>query len=138
MLPHYLWRDFSQVLYDLQEAGYPFEDSWFAPHYEFRFPAIGAVRYDGVLIELRTAIEPWYVLGEEPAGGGTVRFVDSSIERLEVHVQGFDSRRHQILCNGWIVPLRECGSPDTWAPAFATERGNPLRASTPPYRFIRR
>ncbi len=115
MLPHYLWRDFSQVLYDLQEAGYPFEDSWFAPHYEFRFPAIGAVRYDGVLIELRTAIEPWYVLGEEPAGGGTVRFVDSSIERLEVHVQGFDSRRHQILCNGWIVPLRECGSPDTWA-----------------------
>lgn len=114
MLPQYLWRDFQNVLYEMQRDGFELEESWFAPHFEFRFPAIGSVHYDGVHIALRSAIEPWYVLGEEPGGGGTVRFVDSSVERIEIVAKGFDGYRHQILCNGWIVPLQECGSPDVW------------------------
>ena len=87
---------------------------------------MGDVEYDGVSIELRTAIEPWYVLGEEPAGGGTVRFVDSSVERLEVKTIGLDPSKHQLLCNGIQIPLRTAGDSSTrvagiryraWAPA---------------------
>ncbi|XZE45519.1 DUF2126 domain-containing protein [Pirellulaceae bacterium SH467] len=111
MLPHYLWKDFQSVLHTLQSAGWDWEETWFASHYEFRFPPIGMVEYDNVGIHLRTAIEPWYVMGEEPAGGGTVRFVDSSVERLEVKALGLDPARHRILCNGLQLPLQPTGSP---------------------------
>ncbi|MFN7333577.1 MAG: transglutaminase family protein, partial [bacterium] len=79
MLPHFVWQDFRSVLYYLQQTGWEWEEPWFASHFEFRFPVIGAVEYDNVQIQLRTAIEPWYVLGEEAGGGGTVRYVDSSV-----------------------------------------------------------
>ena len=82
LLPYYVERDFDWVVDALQRAGYPLRAEWFDPHLEFRFPVYGRVNYDGVEIELRQAIEPWYVLGEEPGGGGTTRFVDSSVERL--------------------------------------------------------
>ncbi len=113
MLPQLLWRDMLEVINHLQHHGWEIEDSWFAPHFEFRFPTIGNVEYDRVQIQLRTAVEPWYVLGEEPAGGATVRFVDSSVERLEVLVVGADPERHRVLCNGWQVPLAEFGRPGT-------------------------
>jgi uncharacterized protein (DUF2126 family)/transglutaminase-like putative cysteine protease len=113
MLPHYQWRDLQSVLLHLQQDGWAWEESWFAAHYEFRFPSIGSVQYDGVSIQLRTAIEPWYVLGEEPGGGGTVRYVDSSIERLEVKTTGLDPDRHQVLCNGIKVPSMNAGDPST-------------------------
>jgi uncharacterized protein (DUF2126 family)/transglutaminase-like putative cysteine protease len=125
MLPHFLIRDMQSVLFHLQQDGWQWEDSWFAPHYEFRFPFIGQVEYFGATICLRTAIEPWYVLGEEPGGGGTVRYVDSSVERLEVKVSGLDTTRFKVLCNGVILPLQETGDPATlvagvryraWAP----------------------
>ena len=125
MLPHFLWRDLQDVLGYLQMDGWSWEDNWFAPHFEFRFPSIGSVEYDGVSIQLRHAIEPWYVLGEEPAGGATARFVDSSVERLEVKTTGLDLNRHQLLCNGIRVPLQFGGDQSTqvagvryraWAP----------------------
>ena len=106
MLPHYLLRDLQDVLRLLQQSGFEWEDSWFASHFEFRFPNIGTVEYDGVSIQLRTAIEPWYVLGEEPAGGATVRFVDSSVERLEIKTIGLDPSKHHLLCNGIRIPLQ--------------------------------
>lgn len=114
MLPHFLLRDLRAVLLQLQEDGWAWEESWFAPHYEFRFPFIGQVEYFGVTICLRSAIEPWYVLGEEPAGGGTVRFVDSSVERLEVKVRGLDCERYKVVCNQRILPLQPTGEPDTY------------------------
>lgn len=114
LLPHYLWQDLREVLIYLQSDGWGWEDAWFAPHFEFRFPAIGSVECFGTTIQLRSAIEPWYVLGEEPAGGGTARFVDSSIERMEVQVQGFDARRLQLLCNGIVVPLQPTGVPGSF------------------------
>jgi uncharacterized protein (DUF2126 family) len=126
MLPHFLWHDLQDVLRQLQGDGWEWEDAWFASHFEFRFPSIGHVEYDGVGIELRTAIEPWYVLGEEPAGGSTVRFVDSSVERLEVRTVGLDPTKHQLLCNGIRVPLQYAHDSSThvagvryraWAPA---------------------
>ena len=114
MLPYFVANDFRDVLDDLRRAGYPFEPDWFAPHFEFRYPVFGRVNYAGVAIELRQAIEPWYVLGEEPAGGGTARYVDSSVERLQVKVEGLTSDRYIVTCNGRRVPLQSTGVRGEW------------------------
>jgi uncharacterized protein (DUF2126 family)/transglutaminase-like putative cysteine protease len=104
MLRHFIESDFEDVLRELREAGYAFEPDWFAPHLEFRFPLIGSVSAAGVDIELRHALEPWNVLGEEASGSGTVRNVDSSVERLQVKVSGATGDRYLVLCNGRRVP----------------------------------
>ena len=111
MLPHFVWQDFRDVLRDMRMAGFDFDDSWFAAHYEFRFPLYGSVQYGDIQLELRQALEPWHVLGEEGAAGGTTRTVDSSLERLQVCVQGMEGSRHVISCNGHAVPLRATGVP---------------------------
>ena len=97
MLPHFVAQDFADVLDDVRRAGYGFAPDWFAPHHEFRFPLIGKVAYRGIEIELRHALEPWHVLGEEAGSGGTARFVDSSVERLQVKLAGAVGERHRLL-----------------------------------------
>ena len=106
LLPHFVEHDFDMVLADLNRNGYGIEKEWFAPHIEFRFPVYGRVTYDGMEIELRQAIEPWYVLGEEGTPSGTVRHVDSSVERLQVRVRNLVSERYRVTCNGRLLPLR--------------------------------
>ncbi len=110
LLPHFVWQDFREVINDLNRAGYAIDAAWFLPHREFRFPVYGRIQHSGIEIELRQAIEPWHVLGEEPGAGGAVRFVDSSVERLEVRVNGFTGERFLVLCNGRRVPLRPTGT----------------------------
>jgi uncharacterized protein (DUF2126 family)/transglutaminase-like putative cysteine protease len=110
MLPHFCETDFRDVVRDLRDAGYPFEFDWFAPHFEFRFPCVGDLEQRDLQIELRTALEPWHVLGEEPGGGGTVRYVDSSLERLQIKARGFAGDRFAITCNGHRVPLHPTGT----------------------------
>jgi uncharacterized protein (DUF2126 family)/transglutaminase-like putative cysteine protease len=107
MLPHYVEHDFTGVLEELAQLGFHLEKSWFAPHLEFRFPKIGEVTLDGITVELRHALEPWHVLGEEPAAGGTVRYVDSSPERLQARVRGWVDERYILACNGHAVPLTQ-------------------------------
>ncbi len=110
MLPYYVWHDFKDVVCDLQRAGYPLDLEWYKPFYEFRFPHYGTIVADGgIQLDLRTAIEPWHVLGEEVTSQGTARYVDSSVERLEVRVQGMTGERHVVSCNGRRVPLRPTG-----------------------------
>jgi uncharacterized protein (DUF2126 family)/transglutaminase-like putative cysteine protease len=105
MLPHYVAQDFGDVLGELTRAGFPFDSSFFSPQFEFRFPLYGRVQAGGVELELRHALEPWHVMGEEPGPGGVVRFVDSSVERLQVLVRGALGDRHLVTCNGRAVPL---------------------------------
>ena len=114
MLPHFVADDFRGVLDDLRRAGYPFEGDWFAPHFEFRYPVLGRVTYAGIELELRQATEPWYVLGEEPGGGGTARYVDSSVERLQVKVDGLGGDRFVVTCNGRSLPLHSTGVRGQW------------------------
>ena len=106
MLPHPVKQDFNDVLNALQQAGFPVSMDFFHPHFEFRFPIFGKVNCGEIEIELRQALEPWHVLGEEPGGGGTVRYVDSSVERLQVKVSGMTGQRHIVTCNGRRVPLQ--------------------------------
>jgi uncharacterized protein (DUF2126 family)/transglutaminase-like putative cysteine protease len=110
MLPHFCETDFKDVIRDLRDAGYPFEIDWFAPHFEFRFPRIGDLEQRDIHLELRTALEPWHVLGEEPGGGGTVRYVDSSLERLQVKAKGLTGDRFAITVGGYRLPLHPTGT----------------------------
>ena len=109
MLPSFVEQDFADVLAELQMAGFDFKPEWFAPHFEFRFPYVGEVQTAGVRLTLRGALEPWHVMGEEGAPGGTVRYVDSSMERLEVRVTGLNGNRHAITVNGRPLPLHPTG-----------------------------
>jgi uncharacterized protein (DUF2126 family) len=127
-LPTFIWMDLRDVLEEMREAGHAFDDKWFAPHFEFRFPLVGEVQSHGVELHLRNALEPWHVMGEEGAPGGTVRYVDSSLERIEVRVTGLNESRHAITVNGRALPLQPTGTAGefvagvrykAWAPASA-------------------
>ena len=110
MLPYFIERDFADVIAEQNGAGFPLAAEWFAPHFEFRFPRCGDFAMFGAEVELRQALEPWHVMGEEGAAGGAVRYVDSSVERLQVKVTGLAPDRYALTCNGRCIPLRPTGT----------------------------
>ncbi len=112
LLPHFLIHDIADVAADLRAHGIAFETSWLDPFTEFRFPRIGTAVFDGVEIELRGAIEPWNTLGEEAAAAGTARYVDSSVERIQIRIIGADRHRYVVTANGYPVPLLATDNPD--------------------------
>ncbi|MEM9399605.1 MAG: transglutaminase family protein [Verrucomicrobiota bacterium] len=109
MLPHFVMNDMTDICEDMDQWGMPFDTNWFAPHYDFRYPKYGEVDYRGMSLELRQALEPWHVLGESAAEGGTVRYVDSSVERVQVKLSGLVKERYALACNGYRVPLTPTG-----------------------------
>jgi uncharacterized protein (DUF2126 family)/transglutaminase-like putative cysteine protease len=126
MLPHFIWKDFLEVLADLERAGFGIDPAWFEPHYEFRFPVCGTFHQAGLEVEVRTALEPWHVLGETGVIGGTARYVDSSLERIQVRVRGDMAERYAVACNGWTLPLTPVDGP------FDQVAGVRFRAWRPP------
>ncbi|MFT4211202.1 MAG: transglutaminase family protein [Microbacterium sp.] len=114
LLPQGAAHDIAEVVADLRAAGIAFEETWLDPFTEFRFPRIGLARLAAgaqgpIELELRQAVEPWHVLGEEAASGGTARYVDSSVERVQVTVRGVDPAKHLVTCQSVPVPLTSTG-----------------------------
>ncbi len=131
LLPWWVTTDIGDVVDDLQAHGYRFERSWLDPFLEFRFPRLGSVTVAGVSLELRAAIEPWHVLGEEVDEGGTARYVDSSVERLQVRVEGLTEGRFVVTCNRVPVPLQPTGTPGTFVAGIRYRAWKPPSALHP-------
>lgn len=125
LLSTFVRMDFADVMTEMRQAGFDFQDAWFAPHFEFRFPLVGQVRHMGVELSLRNALEPWHVMGEEGATSGTVRYVDSSLERLEVNVSGFNESRYALTCNGRPLPLQSTGTTGEFVAGIRYKAWNP-------------
>ncbi|MES2264421.1 MAG: transglutaminase family protein [Pseudomonadota bacterium] len=131
MLPHFVAQDIRDVARDLRASGYAFDEHWFDPFIEFRFPRFGTVVYEGVEMELRQAIEPWHVLGEEMSAGGTARYVDSSVERMQLLVRGLTGGRHVVACNGRMLPLHPTGVPGEYVAGVRFRAWSPWSALHP-------
>ena len=110
LLPTFIRQDLQDVLAQLRQSGFDFDPHWFAPHFEFRFPLAGELQALGMELTLRCALEPWHVMGEQGAVGGTVRYVDSSLERMEVKVTGLNPSRYALTVNGRPLPLQSTGT----------------------------
>lgn len=131
LLEHYVREDIQQVVDDLNELGYPFQMSWLEPFFEFRFPFYGKIEVGNLRLELSMAIEPWNVLGEEMSSGGTARFVDSSVEKIQLKVFGFVEERYSILCNGVKVPLRSTSTKGVYVAGVKYKAWSPPSALHP-------
>ncbi|CAN7363086.1 transglutaminase family protein [Variovorax sp. LjRoot84] len=131
LLPTFVKMDFEDVISEMRQAGFAFDPDWFAPHFEFRFPLVGQVQAMGVELSLRNALEPWHVMGEEGSAGGTVRYVDSSLERIEVRVTGLNESRHVVTVNGQVLPLQPTGTVGEFVAGIRYKAWNPPSALHP-------
>ncbi len=131
LLPHFILEDFSEVIEEQIMAGFEMDVGWFAPQFEFRFPKLGEVSLRGAVVELRQALEPWHVMGEEGTAGGAVRYVDSSVERVEVKVTGLVPDRFVMTCNGRTIPLRPTGREGEFVAAVRYRAWQPWSALHP-------
>jgi uncharacterized protein (DUF2126 family)/transglutaminase-like putative cysteine protease len=134
LLPHYCEQDFNDAMQELGITGIPLHPAWFAPHLAFRFPVIGEIALRGLRLELRHALEPWHVLGEEQSSAGTVRYVDSSAERVQVRAEGWVAERYVLACNGVAIPLQATGRIGDYVSGIRFKAWNPPSALHPTIR----
>jgi uncharacterized protein (DUF2126 family)/transglutaminase-like putative cysteine protease len=131
LMPYFVEQDFSDVISEMRQEGFGLEPDWFAPHFEFRFPKYGDFATRGMQLELRQALEPWHVMGEEGSAGGAVRYVDSSVERVQVKVSGLAPNRYRVTCNGHAVPLLPTGQVGEFVGAVRYRAWQPASALHP-------
>jgi uncharacterized protein (DUF2126 family) len=131
LLPTFVQMDFADIMREMREAGYAFDTAWFAPHLEFRFPIVGQVQAAGIELTVRNALEPWHVMGEEGTSGGTARYVDSSLERVEVRVTGLNESRYVVTCNGRAMSLQPTGTKGEFVGGVRYRAWNPPSALHP-------
>jgi uncharacterized protein (DUF2126 family) len=131
LMPYFVEQDFADVIAEMRQEGFGLEADWFAPHFEFRFPKYGDFASRGMQLELRQALEPWHVMGEEGSAGGAVRYVDSSVERLQVKVSGLAPNRYLVTCNGRAVPLQPTGRVGEFVGAVRYRAWQPASALHP-------
>ncbi|WP_339665558.1 transglutaminase family protein [Maribacter arcticus] len=131
LLEHYVKEDIKDIVEQLNDAGYPFKLDWFDPFFEFRFPLYGMVEINAMQLELRMAIEPWNVLGEEMTGRGTSRYVDSSLERIQVKLNNFTVERYTLSCNGVKVDLSPTGTKGEYVAGVRFKAWDPWSALHP-------
>ena len=131
MLPHFVRADLEDVVQDIQQAGYAFDIAWLNPFFEFRFPRYGTMQLGNIDLELRMAIEPWHVLGEESSSQGTARYVDSSVERIQVKVSGLTDGRHVLACNGRRISMQPTGVPTEFVAGIRYQAWAPWSALHP-------
>lgn len=131
LLEHYVKEDIKDIVEQLNDAGYPFKLDWFDPFFEFRFPLYGMVEINAMQLELRMAIEPWNVLGEEMTGRGTSRYVDSSLERIQVKLNNFTVERYTLTCNGVKVDLSPTGTKGEYVAGVRFKAWDPWSALHP-------
>jgi uncharacterized protein (DUF2126 family)/transglutaminase-like putative cysteine protease len=131
LLPHYAEADFKDALQELESYGFPLDPEWFAPHMEFRFPQVGEIAVRDMRVELRHALEPWHVLGEEQVTGGTARYVDSSAERLQAKVSGWVDERYILSCNGAALPLQRTETAGEYVAGVRFKAWNPYSSLHP-------
>lgn len=131
LIHHFVKEDMAEVLFYLREVGFDFDLSWFDAFFEFRFPLLGKIQVGETQLRLRAGIEPWNVLGEEMSNTGTARFVDSSVERIEVALDGFNPERYHLLCNKAIVPLRSTGAVGSYVAGIRYKAWSPPSALHP-------
>ncbi|WP_372755146.1 DUF2126 domain-containing protein [Mariniflexile sp.] len=131
LIEHFVKEDISSIVMQLNQAGYEFSEDWFDPFFEFRFPLLGLKTIGDIHLELRAAIEPWHVLGEEMTGGGTSRYVDSSTERVQIKVSNFINERYIITCNGVKVPLKKTKINGVYVSGIRYKAWNPYSSLHP-------
>jgi uncharacterized protein (DUF2126 family)/transglutaminase-like putative cysteine protease len=131
LMPYFVEQDFADVIEEMRQEGFALEAEWFAPHFEFRFPKYGDFAARGTLVELRQALEPWHVMGEEGSSGGAVRYVDSSLDRLQVKVSGLAPNRYWVTCNGRALPLQPTGQVGEFVGAVRYRAWQPSSALHP-------
>lgn len=131
LLPHFVWQDLLDAVEELSSHGTKLDPAWYLPHFEFRFPVIGEIAVHGATVELRHALEPWHALGETAGVSGTVRFVDSSVERVQARVTGWEPERFVLACNGVAVPLAPTGTEGEFVAGVRFKAWDPAAALHP-------
>jgi len=131
LLPHFVWQDLLDAVEELSSYGTRLDPAWYLPHFEFRFPVIGKIAVHGATVELRHALEPWHALGETAGVSGTVRFVDSSVERVQARVTGWEPERFVLACNGVAVPLAPTGTEGEFVAGVRFKAWDPAAALHP-------